>query len=315
MTEEQFRSLTEQLYSELNSDKEHDLTVLKAWAERYREDTEAEPILKEIGAALFRLDEEDNRDLTEQLLTEAREKSEYTLSLAQRMITAEKYESALETLKTAAGQIDDFQLPENCVWMDFDRMLDALVYQDYFADEIGDREIYRHPLHPAELLFTYGSLLISMGRAEEAIEPLTRLMTLDPVSPRYLFELGEAYKRIGDFQSAYGTAQLALACAADNEELARCFRDMAYCLSESEAYPDAICLYKLSLRFAESPLAESELSWIESKTGLSPEDCGEEEIAAFCEQNDIPTDISQTVKENLEMLRLMIPTEEDMEEE
>lgn len=74
------------------------------------------------------------------------------------------------------------------------------------------------------------------------------------------------------------------------------------------SYPEAICLYKLSLRFAASPQAENELQWIESKTGLSPEDCGEDELAAFCEQHDIPTDLSQTVKENLEMLKLVMPT-------
>ena len=36
-----------------------------------------------------------------------------------------------------------------------------------------------------------------MNRSGEALDPLLMLNDLDPVCPRYLFEMGEAYKRTG----------------------------------------------------------------------------------------------------------------------
>lgn len=309
------RALIEQMYREMNGNKEHDRAVLEEWADKYRMSSEAKLVLKEIGVALFRLDKEDIRVLTEEFLIKAREKLKLILADAKTMIATGKYEAALEILRPAVERVDEIPLPEDSVWMDFDRFLDILVFQDYFADEIGDREIRRHPAQPAELLYTYGSLLIAMGHAEEALEPLTQLISLDPVSPRYLFELGEAYKRSGDYQSAYETALLALACAANKEELARCYRDMAFCLSESEAYLDALSLYKLSFRYQASQQAEDEMAWISRKTGLSPSACGEKEISACCARRGISAAMSQTVRENIALLEQLMPSRAAEKEE
>lgn len=216
-----------------------------------------------------------------------------------------KYEEALELFAKLMEEAAQFPLSEDYVWTDFHSFLDGMVYQDYFVEEIAGREIRRHPLQPGKMLFTYGSLLIETGRADEALVPLKFLVSLDPVCPKYLFELGEAYKRTGDFQEAYGIAKEALLFASNEKELARCYRDMGFCLSEMGDPENAAALYLLSLRFDDTKQAKTELAWLSQNFAISLYDYKEEEIGRRCEELDIPTGISEVVRNNLELLAML----------
>ncbi len=160
-------------------------------------------------------------------------------------------------------------------------------------------------MQPGKMLFTCGSLLIEMNRAEEAIEPLEMLTDLDPVCPKYLFELGEAYKRTGRIRDAFDTAMWSLSCAANRTDLARGYRDLAYCLTETGGYEDALMLYMLSLRYQASNHAEAEIVWIRRKTGISLDGFNDESIRQRCEELDIPLGISETDQQNIDFLKTL----------
>ena len=145
-----------------------------------------------------------------------------------------------------------------------------------------------------------------MDRAEEALEPLEMLVDLDPVCPKYLFELGEAYKRSGKIKEAYDTAMQALECASSRAELARGYRDLAYCMAESDAYEDAVKLYLLSLHFQSSRNAEAEIAWIQKKKGVSADSYDDNAIIERCRELEIPLEISETVRKNMELLDLLM---------
>jgi tetratricopeptide (TPR) repeat protein len=213
------------------------------------------------------------------------------------------FEEALNLLEPLIQAIPDFSLPTDTVWMDFNSYLDSLVYQDYYANQIGDRQIGRHPMKPARILFLYGGLLIELGQAEEAILPLRMLVSFDPVCPKYLFELGEAYKRTRQIREAYDNALWAVSCASNPSELARCYRDLGYSLSEQSAFEDAMMLNLLSLHFEPSRHAETEIAWIREKTGISPDGFDLETIMNRCEELEIPVGISSTVINNIEFLK------------
>ena len=241
-----------------------------------------------------------------------------TYAQACKLADENNFEGAVELLEPLVESIDDIQLPTDTVWMDFNSYLDSLVYQDYFAEEIGEREIGRHPLKPSRILYLYGGLLIELGRAGEALEPLKMLASFDPVCPKFLFELGEAYKRTGQLRKAYDTALWAVSCASDGSELARCYRDLAYCLSEHESYEDAMMLNLLSLSFEPSRHAETEIAWIQKQSGISPDSFDMETIQKRCEALGIPVGISRTVLDNIEFLKslhLNDDEEEDAEDE
>lgn len=310
MNQEQFNALIEQLEQERNGDKEHDRKVLMRWLEDYRGNESAEPLLMELGRQLYSLDEEDNSRMIEAYWEAKRAEAEKAEAEAGRQLSRGNRKGALDALAPILETLRDFPLPDNYVWMDFNSLLDGMVFQDYYREEIAGREILRHPLRPAASLYRYGHLLLGMRQYEEALEPLSMLVSLDPVCPEYMFELCEAYMQTGNLSDAYDGARWSLECASTPEQMAACYRIMAYCLVKSEEYRDAIALYKLSLRFQSSPVAEAELARARKRSGIFGGD-NEPDSAECCERLGIPVEISETVRLNQKLLNPLFRPESE----
>ena len=312
MDQTELDKLIKQMESELTGDPDHDAEVMNSWGERFRGDPEAEPFLYEISKRLFNLMLDEDGNLSREIFDDMVKTSGEDFEEACRLISENKYEEALSKLLVLTALIDAYELPDNTVWMDFNSYLDSLVYQDYYKEEIGGREIGRHPMHPSAILYTCGSLLIEMDRAEEALEPLEMLLDFDPVCPKYLFELIEAYKRTGRMKDAFDNAVWGLSCAQNRPEMARCYRDMAYCLAETGEYEDAMMFNMLSLSFQSTRQAQTEIAWIRKKAGIDPAAFTDEKIRQRCKELDIPMEISETVRRNIAFLQSIMPeTDED----
>ena len=305
MNEAELNEIIKMIESELTGDPEQDAGIWNEWGERYRGQPGSEPLLHEIGRRLFALLLEEEGDEPEEIYNDMVESADDDYEEACRLIDRGQLDEALGKLLVLTEVIRVYPLPEETIWMDFSSYLDSLVYMDHYSEEIGDREIGRHPMHPGRILYTCGSLLIEMDRADEAIQPLEMLVSLDPVCPKYLFELGEAYKRCGRIRDAYDTALYSIHYASNRAELARGYRDLAYCLCESENFEDAVMLYLLSLRYQSSRRAEAELQWIRKKSGISAENYDEEMILQCCSRLEIPVGISEIVRKNMELLDIL----------
>ncbi len=305
MSDEELKKIMEQIESELTGDPEHDADVLDEWGQRYRSDLGASNLMEEIAHKLVDLIMKEEGSLPQQIFDDMVETAEDDYEEACALIEEKQYEEALNKLLVLTEVIRHYPLPEDTDWKDFSRHLEGLVYQDYYSEEIGEREVGRHPMHPARILYTCGSLLIEMGRAEEAQDVLELLCDFDPVSPKYLYELSEVYKRTGQLQKAYDTSQWALACATDRAELSRGYRDLAYCLTEAGKYEDAVMLYLLSQRYQSTRQAEAEIIWIKKKTGLTIDGYNEQAILARCKELNIPVGISEIVRMNMEFLNMI----------
>ena len=306
MDQNEFEKLIKQMESELNNDPEHDADVMHEWAERYRGVPDAEPFFNEVSRRLISLIIEEEGDLPEEIFSDMVETADEDFEEACRLIKEKQYEDALHKLLVLTAVIRAYPLPEGTDWMDFNSYLDSLVYQDLYNDEIGEKEIGRHPMHPAKILYTCGSLLIEMDRAEEALEPLEMLVSFDPVCPKYLFELGEAYKRTGQLKDAFENALWGLTCAQNRADLARCYRDMAYCLAENSEYEDAVMFNLLSLHFQSTRQAEAEIAWIRKKAGVDPAGFSTEKIMQRCNELGIPVGISETVQQNIDFMNTVM---------
>ena len=299
--------LLRKMDGELNGDPEHDADVMHEWAERYRGDPDAEPLFMEIGRRLADLIMEEEGDLPLEIYNDMVETADEDYREACALIEEKQYEDALHKLLVLTAVIREYPLAEGTDWMDFNSFLDSLVYQDLYSEEIGDNEIGRHPMHPARILYTCGSLLIEMDRAEEALEPLEMLVSFDPVCPAYLFELGEAYKRTGRIKDAFENALWALSCAQNRADMARCYRDLAYCFAENNEFENAMIFNMMSLHFQSSRQAESEIAWIRKKAGIDPAAFSSEMIMQRCAEMGIPVGISETVQQNIDFLKTVMP--------
>lgn len=296
MNDAEIKKILDQMESEFSGDPEHDADVMYSWGERYRSDPEAEGLLAEIGRRLFDLIAREDRESLDMIYEDMITTADDDFTEACELIASGNQEEALNKLLVLTALIQSYKLPDSKVWMDFASYTDYLVFREYWAEEIGGREIVRHPLHPAEILYTCGKLLIEMNRPEEALDPLLMLIDLDPVCPQYLFELGEAYKRIGALDEAEETAREELLCASDRRTLSRAYRDLGYCFCESGRYEDAVILYVLSQRCQPTRQAEAELIWIRRRAGIASETISDETIASRCAELDIPIGISETVR-------------------
>ena len=310
MDEAELNEILQKIESEMTGDPERDADILNDWGERYREQPGSEPLLQEIGRRLFQLVIDEDPELTQEIFDDMVSTADEDYAEACRLIEEKQYDEAIGKLQVLAALARAYPLSEGSVWTDFNSFLDSLVYQDYFSEKIGEREIARHPMHPAHMLYTLGSLLIEMGQAEEAVEPLGMLLALDPVCPKYLFELGEAYKRTGQMQEAYDNAKWALMCASNRSELARAYRDLAFCFSETGAYEDAVMLNLLSLQYQSSRHAEAEIAWIHKQSGISSEGFSYETITERCRELNIPVGISETVQQNIDFLQMIGETKQ-----
>ena len=297
----EYERLLLQLQGELTGKPQQDRVILLQWADRYKGNTEAGPLLREIGRTLFALDEETVAPLTREYLDEALARSDQVHAEAVKLMQEERYEAAAELLAAAAEEMTDAALPSDSVWMDFHSFLDGLLFEDYFSEEIDGREVRRHPLRPARLLRTYGEVLSELERHHEAAMILERLTALDPVCPEYLCALADAYLCTDRAESAWETACWALLCASTHEEAAQCYLLLALCRGEEEDWENAAVLLKKSLRVYPTEDGEEILADIEAQAGQRFE-FTDEEINRRCEAMEVPIGRSETVEQNLAFL-------------
>lgn len=302
MSEDELKAILDEIENELTGDPDHDIDVLDAWGERYRGNPDAEGLMREISNRIFEIVINEDPDEPQQIFENMVETADEDYQEACRLINEKRYDEAEEKLAILTEVIKAYPLSDEAVWTDFTSHLEGMIFQDYFSEGIGEREVRRHPMHPGPILYTYGSLLIEMGKAEDALYPLKMLDDLNPVCMKYIFELGEAYKRTGQMEEAFNNALWGLSCAAQRFELARCYRDMAFCLSEAGNYDDAVMLYMLSLHFQPSRQADAEIAWIRRKSGVSSDGYNLDAIKERCAEVGIPVGISKTVLRNMELL-------------
>ena len=298
-----------QLQGELTGDRQQDRALLLQWADRYKGNTQAGPLLRQIGRMLFRLDEETTAAMTQEFLDEALARSDQAFAAAMELMEAERYDAAAEVLASAAEKMNELALPADFVWMDFHSFLDGLLFEDYFSEEINGREVRRHPLRPARLLRTYGEVLTQLERYPEAALILEGLIALDPVCPEDLCALANAYLYLDRTQDAWEALCWALLCASTREEAALCYLLLSLCRSQEEDWENAAVLAQKSLRVYRTREAEELLAHIEELAG-QPAEYTDEDINRRCRELDVPTGRSKAVEENLAFLEKFSAEEE-----
>ena len=240
--------------------------------------------------------------MTEENLKEQRQALVEDCNRAIGLIKSGMPEKGLNLLKNLAMRIRAFPLSEEIMWTDFHSLLDGLLFEEYCQSEIQGREIVRHPLKPASILYTCGTLLVEYGQTKEALEVLNDLIMLDPVCPMYLFELTDCHKRLGNWEKAMSISRFALLCASTEEEFARCCRDIAFCLGETGEAEAAIMLYLFSLTHEDSEHAKNEIIYLGNTYNISPESIMELSMSEVLQELEIPEGICETVIESQKLL-------------
>ena len=317
MTEyEQRKAPLERSDLDLNKAQSDDSSYLLNWLEEPKweddkssfsiEEIEREhssPLLANRGWQLFDSNsvEADNQD--EVSPEQIRAEIDAAYAAADSWLQRGNLPSAIEALNSVIHMLDALSISDDYVWTDFKSPLDEMLFKEYYQEEIDGRPVKRHPLQPAARLHIYGNMLLGMRHPEEALEALTRLLALDPICPDYLFDLCKAYENTKNYQKSYDTALWALECVSTPEQMATCYRHMAYCLKKSEEYRYAAALYRMSLKFQHSGQAETELSKLQKMRDIPLTD-DDQECRECCELLGVPIEISEAVQRNQKLLEM-----------
>lgn len=147
----------------------------------------------------------------------------------------------------------------------FTNPLEDLIFRKYIGAEKELRYIPdNQPL--LDLYYVYGFLLLENQEYDKAEEYLKKAIRINPVSARIILELTEIYKvHTYTYNEYFIRTCDALKYSYYPQDIARCYRNLGYYYIEENQMKTALALYIYSMEFEASPLAYTEIKYIQSK--------------------------------------------------
>ena len=147
----------------------------------------------------------------------------------------------------------------------FTNPLEELIFRKY----IGLKKELRYipdnqPL--LDLYYVYGFLLLENQEYDKAEEYLKKAIRINPVSARIILELTEIYKiHTYTLNEFFIRTCDALKYSYYPQDIARCYRNLGYYYIEENQPKTALALFIYSMEYEASPLAYTEIKYIQSK--------------------------------------------------
>lgn len=132
------------------------------------------------------------------------------------------------------------------------------------------------------------SVLYEVDRFDEAIVWLERALCWNPASPALYFELGENYKRKGDFHKAETCADKGYPYSYRTVQLAKYLRTKGFCNVEYGNFKLAVAFFMASLLYKSSELALSEIMYMKVQYGADYADMTPEQAMVVLEESNMP---------------------------
>ncbi len=146
----------------------------------------------------------------------------------------------------------------------FREAMEDLLYRNY---NDSSKEIRQSPIDYAEIYLLYGSLLIELKKIEDAAEALKKARRWNPANAKIGFEYAETFKIQGKMEEFAEETRGLFKYSFRPDDLARCYRNMAFYYTEKEEYKTAVCCLMFSGVFESSEMISSELYYISQETG------------------------------------------------
>ena len=167
----------------------------------------------------------------------------------------------------------------------FKEPMEEVIYRQYHP---SDKTLRHSPISYVDMYLEYGALLVELNRINEAADALCKARSWNPSNAKIAFEYAETFKLRGMMDDFALLTRDVFNYAFRPEDLARCYRNMAYYYTETKEYKLAVCCLMYSNEFEKSEMVSSELYYISQVTGEMYQPTQEELNKCF-EDNSIPS--------------------------
>ena len=245
-----FNEIMEGIEAGLTGDPIRDTEYLKGKAVEYQNHEAAEEILPGIGKLMFELLPEEQREGVVQSLREDSLKRRMVLDEVRHLMEAKRTEDALAMMEGLISGVEEMRTlihhDEENVHFCFRNRFEEVLYHRL---ENPEGEVMQAPEEFCDAYFTYGRLLATFQRTEEAATAYRKASAFNPVAVEPLLELAEIYKAKRNYQDYLDVLGKSLKRCIRPEDIARCYRYLGFYYSEHHNYELAIALYFTSLKF------------------------------------------------------------------
>ena len=119
MTEAELNEILNKIESELTGDPDHDIDVLDSWGERYLEDPDSEPLLREISNRIFDIVVSDDPEEPQRIYEDMAAAADEDFAEACGLISQKRYDEAASKLALLTEVIRIYPLSDDDIWTDF----------------------------------------------------------------------------------------------------------------------------------------------------------------------------------------------------
>lgn len=263
-----FDAIMKEITGGLTGDGQKDMQYLMDQIEKYKDHEMGKEIIRACGRLIYQCVPEERKAEFGRMIQNDLLSHESVLEEVRFKQHEKKYDEALALLEGMIRKIEDVNFFED------DRVSEYHCFSEFFEEALyrmrvrPEKELRRAD-DPLDQIYTqYGSLLIDLGRPEDAEAALEKALRWNPASAQIIFEYAEAAKLQGNMDAFFQRTLDAFRYAFRPKQVARCFRNLGFYFTEKELWEESAACHTMSLQFdRESTMAMSELYYIQRKAG------------------------------------------------
>lgn len=276
----------------LSGNYETDREYLQEQMEKYKDHELGKEIIRACGRILYEILPEDKKEELAKVMRKEDLGVEATLDEVRFNIYKKDYKKAdmlMKALVNKAEELEEsglFQDDSVSMYFTFNNLFEELLYM---IRNKPKKDVRRSDIPFAEIYLQYGSLLFELKRYEEAREMLKKAVRWNPCNAQIAFEYAETFKIVGDLESFFKVSVDTFNIAYTPNDIARCYRNLAFYFVEKELWSEALACNLMSLQYNhKSTNAMSEMYYIQQKTNGSVPEPGVEELKSYSQKYGFP---------------------------
>lgn len=183
------------------------------------------------------------------------------------MVRRDHYDQAAELLGKVVEEIqndEEYQDGEDYELHRFREPFEDVLYREIYNPTKELRQV-EQPV--GEVYLQYANALFELERYDEAKAAIQEAIRWNPTYVKNYFELMEIVKQEGDLEKFFEMTVNAFGIAFIPQDIARCYRNLAYYFLEKQSYDEALNCVVMSMNFDPNAKQGEQLLYFISEVG------------------------------------------------